>query len=394
MSDQEEEKRRRTESYYGAFAFSSVVLTAFASFLTSQRFFTGPEWVPVVFAAGGLYASLGVLCGEMGDRAGIKRVLYYAAQLALLTVIVVASPTRGFVGIVVLPLVSQAIFDLGRRASFAVGVYLFAVTVGIWYFPFGWRGVLQALMSYATAFIFTVAFTLIARQALRARHREAQLRAEVERANEQLRAAAAQTAELAVSRERNRLAREIHDGVGHYLTVIKTQLDAAAALLPQQPDRARAVVEKAAKLSSDALDDVRRSVGAFRAELPRPPLPEALRALVCEAALPVDVRVEGALRPMPPAVEHAIFRAAQEALTNIRKHATGSTATLRLDFSQPHQFVLEVTDTGRGSGETSSTAAPGFGLQGMRERIEVLGGRVSSAHRPEGGFAVKVEVPG
>lgn len=395
MSQCPEVIARRTESYYGAFAFASVVVTAFASFLSNQRFYASESWVWVVFAAGAVYASFGVLwSGVIDETAPFKRLLYYTVQIALVTLILYASPSRGFLGIVVLPLVSQAIFDLRARWASVVGGYLFLATICVWGIPVGLRGVLQAVLNYATAFIFTVAFTIITKKALIAREHASALRVKVERANEQLRAYAAQAEELATTRERNRLAREIHDGVGHYLTVIKTQLDAAAALLPDQPERARDVVQKAAKLSADALDDVRRSVGAFRSDHVRPPLPDAVRALVSEAALPVDVRVEGDLRPLPPAVEHAIFRAAQEALTNIRKHAAATAATLRLDFSQPQRLVLEVADNGRGCRGAVPESGQGFGLQGMRERIEVLGGRVSSENRPEGGFLLTVEVPG
>jgi signal transduction histidine kinase len=239
------------------------------------------------------------------------------------------------------------------------------------------------------AFAFTIAFTLITRQALLAKDRAEQLRQEIEAANARLRAYAAQAEDLATTRERNRVAREIHDGIGHYLTVVKTQLDAAAAILPAQPDKAREAILKSAKLTGDALDDVRRSVGALRTDTARPPLPEALQALVHEAGLPVTIRLAGEPRPLAPGVEHALFRSAQEALTNIRKHAGATAAELSLDFAAGGRVTLAVTDNGRGAAGT----AAGFGLVGIRERIAVIGGRVESGNRPGGGFTLTVEVP-
>ncbi len=391
MSTPSAHEHRRTGSLYGAFAYASIVLTCFAGFFSSQHYYE-PEWtVPVVFALGAIYVALGVLGGNYeAGNARTGRAVYFLTQCALLTAIIFLSPSRGFMGLIVLPVVSQAIFDLRPRYTVLVGVYLFGINIALWAIPFGWDGASQATMSYLAAFAFTCVFTVITKQAVATRQREEKLRQEVEAANRQLRDYATQAEALATSRERNRVAREIHDGVGHYLTVVKTQLDAAAALMPSQPDRALEAVTKAAKLTGDALDDVRRSVGALRTDAARPPLPEALRALSHEAGLPITVRVEGAARPLPPGIEHALFRSAQEGLTNIRKHAAASAAEVALDFRPADRVTLAVTDNGRG---TNGDGGPGFGLRGIRERIELLGGRVESGNRRDGGFALTIEVP-
>jgi signal transduction histidine kinase len=392
MASRNAHDRHRTGNIYGAFAYATLVLTCFATFLFSQRVYASEWRVPVVFALGALYAALGVLGGSYCEnRAGLVRGAYYWVQCAILTAIMLLSPVRGFLGILVLPLVSQSIFDLPKRYAVLVATYLFGINIAIWAVPFGWGGVWQATVNYSAAFAFTIIFTIITKQALNAREHADKLRQEVEAANEQLRAQAAQMEELATTRERNRVAREIHDGVGHYLTVVKTQLDAAVALMPHQPDRAIEAVTKAAKLAGDALDDVRRSVGALRTEQARPPLPVALHALTQEAGLPVTVRVAGEARPLPPNIEHALFRSAQEGLTNIRKHAAASAAEVALDFRPAGRVTLAVTDNGRG--QRGAVATGCFGLVGIRERIEVLGGRVESGNRPEGGFALTIEVP-
>ena len=388
-----EEGGHRTGSLYGAFAFGVLVLSCFAGYFTqNSRIFVFSEWAVVVtFILGAAYATLGIMAGNLFDCSKpLPAVIYYTLQCAIATGMVFLSPIRGFYGMIVLPLMSQAVFDLRPRWSLLVGTYLFAINIAVWAIPFGWRSGLQALVSYTAGFAFTVIFTIITKRALLYQAREKKLRLEVEAAHEKLRAYAAQAEDLATTRERNRVAREIHDGVGHYLTVVKTQLDAAAAILPGQPDKARDAVVKAAKLTGDALDDVRRSVGALRTDTARPPLPEALQALVQDAGLPVTIRLAGTARPLPPGLEHALFRAAQEALTNIRKHAGATAAELALDFTATGRVTLAVTDNGKGmNGATPS----GFGLVGIRERIEVLGGRVESGNRPGGGYALTIEVP-
>ncbi|MEO5959176.1 MAG: sensor histidine kinase [Opitutaceae bacterium] len=391
MSQPAHDPVSRRGNFYGALAYASIVLTCYAGFFGEQHYYASEWMVPVVFGLGAAYVAVGVLLGNYAECSGrTGRLGYFALQAAILTGIVFASPSRGIIGILVLPAMSQAIFVLRPLYATLFGLYLFGLAIAVWAFPYGWAGAMRAVMNYAAAFAFTAVFTVITKQAVGAREREKKLREEVEAANQQLRDHAAQTEDLATTRERNRVAREIHDGVGHYLTVVKTQLDAAAALMPAQPDRALEAVNNAAKLASDALDDVRRSVGALRTDTARPPLPEALRALAEEVGLPVTIRVEGAMRALPPGIEHALFRSAQEGLTNIRKHAAATVAEVALDFRAGDRVTLAVTDNGRGA---NGTRTGGFGLLGIRERIEVLGGRVESGNGRGGGFALTVEVP-
>lgn len=382
----------RTE-YYGAFAFGSVILTCFLSFVISRRVY-GEEWqVAATFALGALYAVLGILGDSIAARLGPHgRTLNFAAMCAIVTVMIFISPVRGFFGIIVLPLVSQAIFDFNWKVALAAGGGLFAASVSVFGYYFGPRAIPEAAMSYTAAFAFTAAFTIITKQALNARERAENLRRELESANAKLRAYAAQAEELATTRERNRLAREIHDGVGHYLTVVKTQLDVAVALCATDPGRAKTNVEKAARLTAEALDDVRRSVGALRTDAPRMPLPTAVQHLAAHGEPPATVSIQGEPRALEPAAEHALFRAAQEGLTNIRKHARATHARLALDFRAPACVRLEVSDDGRGR-PADAPESGGFGLTGLRERIALLGGTVDCGNRPEGGFALRIELP-
>lgn len=381
----------RSGTLYGAFAFGTIVLTCFGGYFYSSRFYQPASHVPIVFALGALYVTLGILTNDFVRLVRRAPLLtYYVTQSALLTAMVFLSPTRGFFGMIVLPVVSQAIFDLRWRYSLLVGLYLFGSAIAVWGFAYGWHAAGEAAYNYSAGFAFTIAFTLITKQALAAREQSEKLRRELEDANDQLRTYAAQAEELATTRERNRLAREIHDGVGHYLTVVKTQLDVATAVCTTDPAQAKANVEKAARLTAEALEDVRRSVGTLRTDTPPPPLVDAVRRLAAHGEPRPEVVVTGTPRPLRPAAEHALFRTAQEGLTNIRKHAGATTALIALDFRDPADVRLEISDNGRGA-----HAAPtgGYGLTGIRERIELLGGEVQSGNRLEGGFSLRVTVP-
>jgi signal transduction histidine kinase len=378
---------------YGAFAFGCVILTCFMQFVVMNRIAGSPTQVALTFVLGSLYAALGILDDGIVLRFGMPwRNRIFAAMLTIVTVMLFVSPVRGFFAIIVLPLMSQAIFDYSPRRALLVGLYIYAVSISVLGYYYGIRAIPEAMISYLAAFAFTAAFTFITRRALDARDRETNLRAELEEANEKLRAYAAQAEELATTRERNRLAREIHDGVGHYLTVVKTQLDVAAAVCVTNPAQAKAHVEKAAKLSAEALEDVRRSVGSLRADASRPPLADAIKQLAAHGEPVPAVAIEGTPRTLPPAIEHALFRATQEGLTNIRKHARASSALVRLDFRDAARVHLELSDNGVGR-NGDGAAHGGFGLTGLRERIELLGGTVAAANRLEGGFALRVEVP-
>lgn len=226
--------------------------------------------------------------------------------------------------------------------------------------------------------------------------REQQARAALALAHDQLREYAVQAERLAAAQERNRVARDIHDGLGHALTVVQMQIKAARAVLASQPARADEVLAKAQGQAEEALREVRRSVGALREAVPAMPLPEALRALAEEtsaAGVPTEVGVTGPARPLLAQAEESLFRAAQEGLTNVRKHARASRAELVLDYSQPAAVRLEVRDDGAGTAGDGA-APPGFGLLGVRERAAHLGGRMTLESVPGRGSTLRVEVPG
>jgi signal transduction histidine kinase len=192
---------------------------------------------------------------------------------------------------------------------------------------------------------------------------------------QQLRRYATEVEELATTRERNRIAREIHDSVGHYLTVVNVQIEAARATNSAEH------LDRAQELARQGLAELRRSVAMLRANEQRP-LVVALQALV------EDLVIDGTPRPLTPAVEFTLFRAAQEAITNVTRHASATRTTCTLRY-RTDDVVLVVADDGVGAVSTDG----GFGLVGLRERALLVGGSVDIATAPGRGFALEVCIP-
>ena len=192
--------------------------------------------------------------------------------------------------------------------------------------------------------------------------------------------------------ERNRIGREVHDVLAHSLGALSVQLDAADALLENSddPTKARQLVQQARRLAVQGLEETRQAVQALRDEPVA--LAEQLASLAARDG--AELTVTGAPRPLAADAGLALYRAAQEAVTNARKHAPGASVSISLDFD-PQSTTLRITNgpclNAAGRSELSTTGG-GFGLQGMRERIELLGGRVVAGPSALG-FSVQVAVP-
>ncbi|MGH3666146.1 MAG: sensor histidine kinase [Egibacteraceae bacterium] len=203
--------------------------------------------------------------------------------------------------------------------------------------------------------------------------------------------------------ERLRIARELHDALGHSISLINVQAGVAAHLLDQQPEQVRSALVTIKQASKEALRELRGTLGVLRQveeneEAPRAPAPSLVRLdeLVAGASaggLGVQVKVTGEPRRLPARVDLAAYRIVQESLTNVARHAGPATATVRLSYGA-HDLVVQVDDDGRGpldDGEGSLDG--GSGLLGMRERAVATGGALETGPRPKGGFRVRARLP-
>ncbi|MCL2848573.1 MAG: histidine kinase [Micrococcales bacterium] len=209
----------------------------------------------------------------------------------------------------------------------------------------------------------------------------------------------AQTTELAVAAERNRIAREMHDIVAHSLSVIVIQADGGRLAAATDPDAAERALVTIAETGRAALADTRRILGLLRGtdEAERAPLPQSgavdeLVATVRSAGLDVAHVQTGTPHLLPPGVGAAVHRIAQESLTNILKHGGTGTRALVSEVWHETGFRLVVTNTAGGAVHARGSS-PGHGLVGMTERAELFGGTLVAAPTDDGGFRVQVDLP-
>jgi signal transduction histidine kinase len=221
----------------------------------------------------------------------------------------------------------------------------------------------------------------------------AALRERAERAERERETAA----RAAVTEERARIARELHDVVAHSVSVMVLQTGAVRRLLGDDQVREREALGTVERTGREALLELRRLLGVLRTpdervELaPQPGLSE-LPALVTRtesAGLPVALRIEGEPPPLPLGVDLSAYRIVQEALTNALKHAGPARAEIAIRY-RPDAVEIEVSDDGRGS---AAANGEGHGLVGMRERVTLYGGELSAGAREGGGYTVRARLP-
>lgn len=217
---------------------------------------------------------------------------------------------------------------------------------------------------------------------------DAEARGAGQRLLEQERAALAAEAESAALVERSRIAREIHDVLAHSLSAQMVHLEAARLLIERDAGREQILdrVVAARGMAREGLAETRQALSALRGEMT--PVEDFLRAVV-----PGDgLVVAGECRPLRAEASQAVRRVAQEAMTNVRKHAPGAEVRVRLEYL-PDEIVLEIRDSGaRKPVDELAVSGSGYGLLGMQERAELLGGALEAGPEEEG-FMVRLRVP-
>lgn len=207
-------------------------------------------------------------------------------------------------------------------------------------------------------------------------------------------------AEQAVTEERVRIARELHDVVAHHVSVMGVQAAAARHVLDRDRDRAVTALNEVEESARQAVSELHRMVGLLRSETdpdddaPKPTL-EGLPALINSmrgAALDAELRVIGRPRPLPSAVQLSTYRIVQEALTNVMRHAPGAQATVVVSHL-PDTLKIEVVNGPAADGVLRSGPGGGRGLVGMRERAAILGGQLEYGPVSRGGYRVTAVLP-
>jgi signal transduction histidine kinase len=360
-------------------------------------------WVPPVLYAAVLVSGLYAGAAGLGDTRPVPLILGLllllcidfferrfapgrAASAALLAIrvslyLLVVSADGSGVGkalFVLVPVI--AYFAFGRLASIlsAVGCLATLVVAYAASAPRWWTDLerVSDLLMLGLGLLLAITMAAIAVE-------ERRLRLRLQAGNDRLRAYAAEVAELSSAAERNRLARDIHDGLGHHLTESAILIEQASALREHDAAAADLALAEAHRAVRQALDEVRQSVRALH--------PSGFKLASAVAGLgggsvSVDVAGEEDGHPLP--VLTAVYRVAQEGITNARRHAGAERITVRLAFAADG-VTLVVADDGCGFVPDQ----PGFGLTGMRSRIEEVGGHLDVDSRPGAGTRLTVSVP-
>jgi signal transduction histidine kinase len=285
-----------------------------------------------------------------------------------------------------------AVFFVGLLRDRAQAVTGIVLAIGVEALV-AWRDPLKNLSAFiATCIVFgliwTVAFALGRKFQEAEEARERAARAERERE---------ERARSAVTEERARIARELHDVVGHSVSVMTVQASAVRRLLRPEQEREREALLVVERTGREALAEMRRMVGVLRrpeeapALAPQPSLEHVERLVeqAREAGLTVELRVEGDRQPLPAGVDLTAYRLVQEGLTNALKHARAERAQVVVRYGDG-DLEVTVSDDGRGTG---SGDGGGHGLVGMRERVAVYGGELEAGPQAEGGYRLRAKLP-
>jgi signal transduction histidine kinase len=373
--------RHSSHSIVGYRVFVAIVVAAYFTLIAlTPRTEMMPDvaWLSLV-PLSVLYLVLGIWGFDYAQRRGslVISIAYLLVEFAI-GMRINGLAWGGGLPLILLPLAAQAVTLLPRVLAAAMCVLVIAGVSGNLTWVPAWPHWLRNIAQATAAVVFVVVYVGVAQ-----RERDARERAE---------ALSAEVAQLAAANERNRMAREIHDTLGHYLTVIHVQLEAARAILGTDPDRGLLAVTRAQALAKDGLTAVRQSVRALREDAQVEGVDTQIASLVesvRDEKFSASFRVTGTPRPVSAGVALALHRTTLEALTNVRKHADAAAVEIELDFRDNGRVQLRVHDDGRGAGGTDG----GFGLQGIRERAEQLKGLATYRTAPGQGFTLYLELP-
>lgn len=375
------------------FPASGILLMAAPVLLMSLLFL--PPWLekPLgrYFLAVGLGLEVLFTSIETASRArGLPiTVLQQAGVPAAFSQVLAMVPTVEPFLFVIIPLVLLA-WGYGRAgallgSTWAALLYLY---LGIWTWPQGEHPAIvfaPILMRIALLYLLPLLVSILA-------ERQRQQHAELEAAHQRLRRHAATVEQLAVSRERNRMARDLHDTLAHSLSALAVHLEALRTLVQHDPAAAQVALDEAAELAHHGLQESRRAILALRSD----PVEElgltgavrdSLRLLQERTGIQADLRVAGQARDLTGEEMEMLFRIADEALANVERHSGARHVHVHLEYAYD-STELTVADDGQGF-DPDAVDPDRYGLAGMRERAGMIGATLVIASNPAGGTQVR-----
>lgn len=376
-------------------AFAVVVLASYFAMFSEMKETDAFRLIGMVLLGVG-YISIGIygydFCLKKQSFEWV--ILYFLVQIPLGSFIIYLGRGVSFSALLLLPLAGNAVVMVQGYWLYAVNAfivlgYVFAVRMhtGVW------SDVWASLPTILSGLVYIMVFTQMALDEEKSRREVERLVDKLETANDKLRKYADEVEELAIIQERNRLAREIHDGLGHYLTTIHMQLQAAEAILDKDRDKALSAISKAKIQSQNALIDVRKSVSALRYD-PDEYVP--FESVLLKAIRPCEwvgitpyLKVIGNEDQLTPTIRSTIFRIVQETVNNTCKYSKASIYEVKIDYNHAGKIKLKINDNGIGT----ELFQGGYGLLGLKERIELIHGKLEIKSKPNEGFQLEIEIP-
>jgi signal transduction histidine kinase len=319
---------------------------------------------------------------------------YLFVQTSLVFVLISLPSTPDFMGALLGVLSMQVMLRLaGRIGALWIGVC--AVTLALIFFPSYSYEAIAFVLIYTAGSVFFGSYIRAIRRAQAARLQNQALAADLEKTNRQLQEYSTQVEQLAAARERNRLARELHDSVTQTAFSMNLTSQSAALLLPRDPGRAAEQLERLYTLSRHALGEMQVLIEELKPEASaQTGLSAALRRLAADSrfagALSVAVESQGD-QMLPVSEQQSLLRIAQEALNNTLKHAQTTQATIRLHLVEP--YWMEIEDHGRGFDLQQAQRGDRLGLVSMAERAAEIGWKLRIDSSPGAGTRIRVEKP-
>lgn len=386
----EESNADRTRMTMGLVVVGALVLSVHANEMPTMSSLN-----LAIVLLGALYLGLLLFADWLPERRVTSRAwLYFAAQLgivAAITVLQASASSFGMVWVLLMPLVAQSDWWLDRAGKIAVPLLAMGIAMGHGYWLGAWPVAFEVSIGVGAALLFVLVFSRTMSSEAAARRRGEELGLRLAQANRQIMGYALKSEELAVARERTSMAREIHDSVGHQLTVANVQIQAAVAHLDRDPRVVASALSQAERAVRQGLQELRASVSALRSDpVGEQPIDAALEQLCRAYCSTVNVEFErvGRSITLQPDQALTLYRVCQEALTNARKHAQAEQVNVLLEVDD-RTVRLRIEDDGQGCAQFEV----GFGLLGVRERLVQLGGKMTTRTGPGQGFSLQIELP-
>lgn len=391
-------KRRISNHSFFLLNIAAYVTLIMVAFLVLREMTAGADrWL-----ATGLFILFGILQAFYPRLEHHPRYvhLYLAAQTAVILTIYNLEPSASLdIHTLFFVLSAEAMLFLpaltGMLWIVALTVLTFVGALDI----IGWTKAISLLPSLG-GYAFFGTFGAALRQANEARQASDRLLGELQVAHQQLQAYAFQAQQLAVADERNRLAREMHDSLGHSLTVAVVQLEGAQRLIPTEPERAAQMISSMRAQLKAGLGELRQTLAGLRAREAEETVPalESLAAAVAQLVetfqqatnLTIHLNLPPDLPQLPMSHRLALYRTIQECLTNVQRHAVASQAWLTINVTD-ELITLVVADNGRGIPDETPDGR--FGLMGLQERATQLGGHLYLETHASGGAQIRLQLP-